>query len=230
MSKPAIIILHGWGVESGKYKNLKQLLEIASYKVYLPDFPTDKIYTLLDYKEFLLNFINKNNITKPILLGHSFGGRVALVAASNNPDRFSRLILTGVPGYNPVPSIQRLFFYLLAKTGKLLFILPPLSFFDKLARKLLYFLSGSFDYYKTQGPLKQTFQNVIKFDLDSSIKNIKIPTLLIWGESDHITPIWIGEKMQQNIKNSKIIVIPNENHSLPYQNPDLFVKTLEKYV
>lgn len=226
----SIVILHGWGVESSRYEDLKQLLESDFFKVYIPDFPMDKTYTIFDYKDFLINYINKNNIIKPILLGHSFGGRVALVAASSKPYKFSLLILTGVPGYNPVPSLKVHLFYLLAKIGKIFFLLPPLSLFDKLARKFLYFLSGSFDYYKAQGPLKQTFQNIIKTDLDPYIKNIKIPTLLIWGGKDTITPVWIAEKMKNNIKNSKLEIIKNKKHNLPFLNPELFVKTIESYV
>lgn len=220
----SIVILHGWGVESERYKSLKQLFEKKAFKVYLPELPMDREYTIFDYEKILLNFIKNNNIKKPILLGHSFGGRISLVAVSKNPDKFTSLILTGVPGYNPVPSIKKHFFYVLAKMGKLLFILPPLSFLDKLARKLLYFFSGSFDYYKTHGAVKQTFINIIKTNLDPFIKNINIPTLLLWGENDHITPVWIAKKMNKNIKSSKLVIIPKEDHSVVYKNPSLFTK------
>ncbi len=222
--QPSIIILHGWGLQADKYEKLKQKLQVFGFKVFIPDLPMDKSYTLFDYEKFLLNFINKNNIIKPILLGHSFGGRIALVTVANNPDKYSKLILTGVPGYNPVPSLKVQFFYMLAKTGKIVFLLLPLSIFDKLARKFLYFLSGSFDYYKSKGSLRQTFQNIIKTDLDVYIKNVKIPTLLIWGEKDTITPVWIAKKMHSNIKDSRLEVLANEDHSVVYKNPTLFAK------
>lgn len=231
MIKPSIIILHGWKLSSDKYQKLQRIFNDKGYKVFAPDLPgfgknsqVNKIYSLEDYADFVLNYVKKNKINSTILLGHSFGGRISLVIGAKHPSLIKYLVLTGVPGYLPAKKFKVNFFYYLAKIGKLIFCVFPFSLFAARARKLLYKSAGVFDYYHTSGYLRETFKKVIGTDLEPYMKMIKTPTLLIWGKEDKITPVWIAEKMHRNIINSKIIILPNEGHGLIYKNPKLFTK------
>lgn len=237
MTKASIIILHGWKLNSEKYQKLKRILSDKGYTVFVPDLPgfgkntdIDKIYSLDDYADFVTSFIKKNDINSPILLGHSFGGRISLIIGAKNPSLIKNLVLTGVPGYLPASKLKVNFFYYLAKIGNVIFHIFPFSLFGNLARKFLYKLAGTFDYYHTSGYVRETFKRVIRTNLESYMKEIKIPSFLIWGENDKITPVWMAEKMTNIINNSKLIVVPHQGHSFIYKDPDKFAKVFIKNV
>lgn len=231
MNKTSIIILHGWKLSTEKYQKLQINLSKKGYKVFIPDLPgfgkrvnINKIYTLDDYVNFVLRYIKKNNIHLPVLLGHSFGGRISLVVGAKYPSLIKSLVLTGVPGYLPSSKLKVKFFYYLAKIGQVIFYIWPLSIFADLARKILYRGAGAFDYYHTSGYLRETFKKIIRTDLTSYIKMIKIPTILVWGEQDVTTPVWIAQKMHTNIKNSKLVIVKGEGHNFVFENPSHFIK------
>lgn len=237
MIKAPIIILHGWKLNSNKYQKLKTILSDKGHTVFTPDLPgfgknsdIDRIYSPEDYADFVTGFIKKNKINSPILIGHSFGGRISLVIGATSPSLLKSLVLTGVPGYLPAPKLKVSLFYYLAKTGKVIFHIFPFSIVKNLARKSLYKSAGAFDYYHTSGFLRETFKNMIRTDLEPYMKKIKIPTILIWGENDKITPVWIAEKMKNTINNSQLAVAPNEGHSFLYKNPEKFIEVFLKYV
>ncbi|MCR4264018.1 MAG: alpha/beta hydrolase, partial [Candidatus Roizmanbacteria bacterium] len=98
------LILPGWCLPSDTYRNLKRLLEKKGHRVYVVDFPgfkkkLTKPLNLNDYVEFIRDYISQHNISRPVIIGHSFGGRVALRLLSTYPSTASPVILTGVPGY-----------------------------------------------------------------------------------------------------------------------------------
>lgn len=224
-----ILILHGWNLSSEKYEPLKKNLEKQGYKVYVPNLPgfgattLPKVYDIPDYALYVREYMKKNKLDKPVVIGHSFGGRIAIYLEATHHNIFSKLILTGVPGYPPASSLKVSVFKIIAKTGRLIFSLPILNLFSKPFKKLLYFFAGSFDYYKTDGIKKETFKNVVAFDISSKLSHIKNKTLIIWGKEDRITPIWIAKKMNENIQDSKLIIIDNEKHNFLFNNPELFV-------
>lgn len=232
MKKPTVLILHGWGLRGSVYSKLKRLLENEGFKVFAPDLPgfgeeplQKKVMTLSDYVGFVQKFIKKNIMGDYAIIGHSFGARVAILLALQNPDNLKKLILTGAPGVRrPLPVRSKIAFFL-AKTVAGVFTVPPLVFFQGFFRKLLYKFAGEFDYYKA-GKLRETFKKIIKQELASFLPKIKIPTLLAWGEKDLIVPVSDGRSMRKLMTNAKLIVVKNTNHKLPYRNTNIFVKTI----
>jgi pimeloyl-ACP methyl ester carboxylesterase len=99
-------------------------------------------------------------------------------------------------------------------------------------RKLFYRAIWSQDYIQaeTKSFLKETYLNMISSDLKKEIKEIKVPTLLIWWENDTYTPLSDWKFMSENIKNSKLIISENQKHWIHLKNPEKLVKTfLENY-
>lgn len=236
MSPAKILILHGWNLESSRFLPLVSELEKKKFKVYSPDLPGfgnsplgKKFYCLDDYVDFVLSYLEKNKLKRINIIGHSFGGRIAVKLAAFHPEKVEFLVLTGVPGVLPVKRIKVLFFYFLAKTGKLLFSIPLLSNLRNNAQKLIYRAAGASDFYNTQDPLRETFQAVVKEKLDSYLSLIKSPVLLLWGGDDKIVPLFVAEKMNKLIPGSKLTVIGNTRHSLPFSHPHLFVREVEKF-
>lgn len=234
---PSIIILPGWRVSSDRYDSLKRYFSKSGFNTYIFGFagfeenkPLLRYMTLTDYAKAVLDFISEKKMQKVVLIGHSFGGRVALLIASKNPIWLEKLILTGTPGFVPVNSLKRNLFLIFSKIGKIIFYLPILSRLETVSRKILYRLSGSVDYLHVNGYLKETFQSVIKEDLVPFMKTTNIPTLLIWGENDTIVPFSVAERMEETIKNCTLRIIPHGTHGVPYMNDKEFYSITGEFI
>lgn len=236
MKKPPIIILHGWGSSSAAWETPKKLLEKEGLEVFVPDLPgfgkepPPKIpWSVSNYVDFVLRFARENGLDKFVLIGYSFGGRVAIKLAAEYPEKVERLILTGVP-VGQRKTLKASIFNLLAKIGKVFFWFPPLSFFTPLARKFLYYLASEWDYYKTTGVMRQVFKNVINEDLAPLLFKINLPTLILWGKEDKVTPVSFAHFFKEKVSQAKLVILPAVSHKLPYENPEVFVKEIEKFL
>ncbi len=232
-----IIILHGWRLYSSKYGLLVKFLEAKNNKVYVPDLPgfgknskVNRSYQLDDYVSFLSLYIRQHKIKNPIIIGHSFGGRVALKYCAKYPKYASYLILTGVPGFIPVNRYKVYFFYIISKIGGVVFSMPVLRKIQSIVRKLLYRMAGASDYMHTDGYMRDTFKSVIREDLLLPMKNLKIPTILVWGGRDAIVPLSVAVQMNKTISTSKLVVVKNASHKLPYESPNDFLDKLPSYI
>lgn len=238
-TKPPIIILHGWAKEmSGKrYNGIKKLLEKKGYTVFAPDllgFGTSLLnknsLELDDYVQFVKQYIETKKLSHVILLGHSFGGRIAIKFAATYTEKLKALILTGASGIpRPLPSLKKKIVFVGTKIFRPLFVIPPLSLFFSFFRKLVYYSIGETDYYKS-GNLSQTFKNVYKVSILSDLPHIKVPTLLVWGENDAFTPLADGREMERLIPGATLVVVKNQGHRLPYENPELFLNACTTFL
>ena len=233
-NKSPIIILHGWGLRGSVYRKLIELLKQKGHKVFAPDLPgfgheplLNNSMKLDDYILFVKNFIAEKKIKKPIIIGHSFGGRVTVKYAFLYPDEIDKLILTGVPIIRHVTFKKRLG-YITAFLGGKIFMVFPESV-QQFFRKVLYRSIGEWDYYKA-GSLKEVFKNIINEDLVKYAKEIKNPVLLIWGSDDKIVPASDIKKLKIIIPKSKNIILQNASHKVPYLNALEFYKKIETFI
>ena len=172
---------------------------------------TDRVWTLNDYVEWLNGIISKER-EKPIVIGHSNGGRIAIAFAAKYPDKLKYLILIGSAGiyHNELPMrIKRFVFKNIAKLGRKLTSSETL-------RELLYKLAGESDYKNATPQMRQTIANLISVDLTLLLTKITTPTLLIWGERDKLTPLTDGKLMHKLIKNSQLYQLKSAGHSPQY--------------
>lgn len=228
MKKFPIVILHGWGSE-GKFLPLEQSLKHNGFEVFAPDFPgfgtadmpTQPLH-LVNYANFLYSYLGKNGIKNPVLIGHSFGGRVALKYQQLYPKDVGAIILSGTPGLSPVKRSKFVFSMIGAKLGGALFSLPPFFFFKDFIRKYYYCLLGVKDYYRATGAMKQTFKNIVEENLHTTMESVRVPCLLIWGEEDALVPLHIAKDMSEIIPGAKLISIVGADHGVPYKKPDIF--------
>jgi pimeloyl-ACP methyl ester carboxylesterase len=237
MKHSDVIILHGWNLSGDKFAPLSDVLTERGYKVWAPDMPgfgkepsPTKAWHVVDYAEFIQEYINIHHIKNPILIGHSFGGRVALKVAHLYPASAYALVLSGTPGFSPVPSKKLFFFIILAKIGRVIFAIPPLDLFSDWAKRWLYYIAGAKEFFRAEGVMKQTFKNVVADDLVTAMESIHIPTLLLWGEYDVMVPIRIAHRMKEVIAESKLNVIPEADHGVPFKQPELFVQYMEQFI
>ena len=169
---------------------------------------------------------------KPILIGHSFGGMIAIKYAVKYPEKIDKLILTGAAGIKHKLTVKQKILFVLVKAGKTLFSLPVINNFKKPVFKLFSKIARSRkkDYYSASPRMKEIMKNILAEDLTSCLDKIKSPTLLVWGREDKTTPLADGEIMKEKIKDSKLIIIDNANHSLPYQKAEEFAKIVEEFI
>lgn len=233
--------MHGWGSNSGAWEKPKKLLENAGYSVFVPDLPgfgkepaPVKAWEVSDYVDFVLRFVKLAQLDKFVLIGHSFGGRIAIKLAAQHPEKIEKLILTGAAGIRFISFKEKFkvgIYELACQMGAWFFFIPPLNFFKPFVRKILYWLAGTKDYYKATSPImKKTFKMVIAEDLSIFLKQIKVPTLLIWGKRDYMIPLAHGELMHKEISNSEFKIIEQAGHQLPYQMPEIFVGEVIKFL
>ena len=217
-SRQVFLILHGWGSSSDRWQETANLLAEKGIKVVIPDLPgfgksqnPKKPWELEDYSDFVEKFVRFLNLEKFYLLGHSFGGAIAVKYALKNPDLVKKLFLAGASLIRK-KSLKKKFFFIFSKIFKFFSYIP---FFKKVFYK---FIVRS-DYPQTKGVMRKTYLNIIKEDLSDQLKNIKIPSIIIWGEKDNIVSLKCGKKIKSKIKNSKLIIISNGGHDLERKNP-----------
>lgn len=224
-----IFILHGWTYTTDKWLKFMKLIPENDFTPTLLQVPgltaeTDRVWTLNDYVEWLNGIISKEK-EKPIVIGHSHGGRIAIAFAAKYPDKLKYLILIDSAGiyHNELPMrIKRFVFKNIAKLGKRLTSSETLQ-------GLLYKLARESDYKNATPQMRQTMANLISVDLTPLLTKITTPTLLIWGEQDTLTPLTDGKLMHTRIKNSELYTIKSAGHSPHYTHTkEIVQKIVEK--
>lgn len=229
-----LVLLHGWQNDHNVWKSLVPFLyeNFQLWLVDLPGFglsdPPKKPWSLKNYATMLLTFLRKNSITRPILLGHSFGGAIALKFAHLYPDNCKGIILVSSSGIRP-KSIKKRLLYLVAKGGKLVFKFPFLKSFQDQFRQQFYRMIKSEDYLKSN-ELKDTFIKIITEDLTSILPEINTPTLIFWGAKDQETPLNLGKILQSSLPNSKIVIWGNSGHFPFLDKPEDFCQEVQRFI
>jgi len=216
---------------------VKKLLEKRGYIVFTPDLPgfgsnqlQKESLIFEDYISFVKEFLDKNKLRKVVLVGHSFGGRIAIRFSSANPDKIKKLILVSASGIpHPLPSIKKKIAFVLTKIFSPLFTIPPFSLFYSTLRKLVYYSIGEMDYYKAN-KLRTTFKNIYQVSIVTDLEKISAPTLIVWAELDNLTPLRDGRLMHSKIKKSKLVIEKGATHKFPYEQPEIFVKEILTFI
>ena len=233
--KPQLLIMPGWEGSRASWRNFIDRAE-NDFTVWCFDLPgfgaepcPDEVWGVEKYAEFVRRQLAENKINRPILLGHSFGGQIAAYLAANYPAEFSKLILSGAAVFRRTPKLKKIIFLALAKTGKILFSLPLLNRLAAFMKKALYRLANS-DYNDTAGRKRKIYKKIINQDLSQILHKINLPTLIIWGETDHYLPLKQGKKIAKLIPGARLEIIKNAGHGLHLKNLDEFYNLMKKFV
>jgi pimeloyl-ACP methyl ester carboxylesterase len=236
--KKTIILLHGWG---GSLKSLSplqdELVKSGNYRVFniewpgFGDSPVSKTNAVLgDYSHYLGDFISTQKLIKPILVGHSFGGKVAMHLLINHPRIAEKLILINSSGIKPKNNLKKTILYLPTKLFGGIFSIAGLRNIKPLVRKVYYKIIVHEGDYLLSEDLRETLKNVLDENLDKDVKKIDVETLLLWGENDTKTPLWMAEYLKKEILNSKLEVIKDARHNLPLVQPELVSTMISLFI
>lgn len=213
-----LILLHGWGCDSSIWNNILDDLAISANVIVLdlPGFGASSApktaFKVVDYVNIVSLFIQKLNLKNVTMLGHSFGGRVAIKYASLFPEQVSRLILVAPAGITINKHCFKNFCYkIVAKIGNIIFSLPMLNRYRDQARRKFYKQIDSVDYINS-GILKETFLNVINEDLSPDASRVTAQTVIIYGVDDKDVELESVRRLCDLIKNSELKILENAGH------------------
>ena len=230
--KQVILILPGWGDTRKTFNMMINHLK-ENFTIYIIDYPgfgnspaIHKELTIYNYAEIIKDFLGENNIKNPIIISHSFGGRITSILQGKLKIPIKQLILIDVAGIKR-KSIKKAVKTILYKvTRNILHLLHLYKLEEKLRERF-----SSTDYKSIPNFMKKTFQNIVKEDLKKYYKKITSETLIIWGAKDTDTPLKDAYTLKRMIKNSGLIIYKNAHHfsylEYPY-NTNLIIDSFIK--
>ncbi len=227
---PTVLFLHGWQSQASVFfKILDKLSDVNIFALDFPGFGKSpapvKAFFVSDYVGVVSEFIQKLGLKNVILVGHSFGGRVGIKLASENSNLISKLILVDAAGKKD-ESMWKGFKSFMAH---LLHPLFALSFMQPL-RRWIYGLLGATDYVELSGIMRQTFLNTINEDLLGNARQVKVPTLLIWGRNDLDTPLELGKVFNRLIPQSRLEILEDAGHFSFLDQPEKFTQLTSNFI
>jgi pimeloyl-ACP methyl ester carboxylesterase len=214
------VFLHGWGCDQSGLIFCKDLTKSSCLFVDFPPFgksgSVDDQWNIFTYANLLLSLFSKLGIKKFNLIGHSFGGRIAIILSVLCKNETQNLVLIDSAGLKPRRSLS---YYIKICRYKFR------KFFHLNTEKF-----GSRDYLALDKNLRRLFINIIETHLDEFLPCIKCNTLIIFGENDKTTPIYMARRFHKKIKNSKLEIISNCGHFPFVERKLVFSEILQNFL
>jgi pimeloyl-ACP methyl ester carboxylesterase len=250
-----IIFLHGLGGTLYTWRHLVRPLT-PHYRLILFDLkgagkspkPFDDKYSMFDQAELIYRFIRQNDMRDVALVGHSFGGGVALLVAlklsQQNPSRLSRLILIDTVSYpQKLPGVIRMLrmplvgwlgLYLIPDKTKVQNMMESMYYDDsKINPADVEAYAAPLAFPGAKYALRQTARQIIPDNIDEIIgtyPRIKVPTLIIWGREDKIIPLENGIRLHHAISTSQLVVIERCGHDPPDERPKELMEVIREFL
>ncbi|HVM66821.1 MAG TPA: alpha/beta hydrolase [Acidimicrobiales bacterium] len=224
----AVVTLHGWRRTSGDFDAVLAGLDAAAPD--LPGFgaaaPPPTAWGAADYAESVLPLCEEDGPV--VLLGHSFGGKVAVVLAARHPQRVRGLVLTGVPLMRPASSSapQPSWSYRAARAMHRLHLLSDERMEARRRR------SGSADYQAATGVMRDVLVRSLAETGDGTYRRalteVACPVELVWGEHDTAAPLGIAEEALTHVSDGRLTVVPGGSHFVPTEAPAVLRAALDR--
>lgn len=223
--KNTIVLLHGWGqniammkpIGDGLYKNNRIII------VDLPGFgetkEPDTIWTMYDYAKCINKLLIELKVDNPIMMGHSFGGKISLIYASLYKTK--KLVLFGSPFKKEVQKLSTK-----TKILKSLKKVPGLNKLEGFAKKHI----GSRDYKQASDFMRKILVEHVNLDITEDVKKIKCPTLIVWGTLDQEVPIERAYELEKLINDSGVVEYEGCSHYAYLERLDQTISVLKIFI
>lgn len=219
-----VLLLHGWGQNIEMMKPIGDNLA-NKCRITILDFPgfggsdePSSAWTIDDYSNMLEKFVKELNIKKPIIMGHSFGGRVAIRYSAHNT--IEKVVLFGSPCIRREKELP-----LSVKILKGIKKLPGMNALGEYMKNFI----GSRDYKAASPVMRQTLVNVVNEDLSMYAKDIEEPTLLIWGENDDEAPVEDAKVLESLMVDAALIILPGTHYAY-LENLPRVISILDNFI
>ena len=223
--KDTIVLLHGWGQNIEMMKpvgdNFKKEFNILV--IDLPGFggsEEPKIpLEVIDYVHIVHLLLEKLKINNPILVGHSFGGKISLIYASKY--KVQKLVLFGSPFKQEIKKLSTK-----TKILKSLKKVPLLNKLEGFAKKHI----GSRDYREASEFMRKILVEHVNLDITDEVKKIKCPTLIVWGTMDQEVPIERAYELEKLISDAAVIPYEGCSHYAYLERLGQTVNILKNFI
>lgn len=231
-----VLVLHGWGASGELMMPIVEPLA-ANFRCIVPDFPgfgktppPSVAWSMDDYMEWTIRLLDRLGVEKVDVIGHSFGGRVAIKLATTFPQRMGKIVLTGSAGVRPRHGVAyqlRVRSFKAAKWIAMRRNAPALlkRWAHKQAEQ-----RGSDDYRAAHGTMRGTLVRVVNEDLTPLLAQVTQPTLLVWGSDDDVTPLANAQLMQSRIPDSGVVTFDNAGHYAYLEQPQRFAHIVDTFL
>lgn len=217
-----VLILHGWGCSMKTMQPVADALK-KDHRILLVDFPghgesgrPPEPWGVPEFAETILELLKRLSFLPCAVISHSFGCRIAAWIESEHPGTFNKMIFTGAAGIKPKPSeesrkksarYKKLKQY--CKTVQKIPIIGKAAegWEEKLRKKY-----GSRDYNALDEEMRKTFVKVISLDMTERYGRFRASTLLIWGDEDTETPLWMAREMEKRIPDAGLVILEGGTH------------------
>lgn len=229
-----VILMHGWGCDHTTVRLIANALNdrLHVYNVDLPGHGNSSEPSLTwgveEYTDLIEKFCNNLNLQDPVLIGHSFGGRISIMMGARNP--ISRIVLVDAAGIKPGRSLKYYIKVYSFKTAKKIF---PLLFGKELGRKMIdkwRGKAGSSDYNNASPMMRSIMSRCVNQDLTPLLPSIKASTLLLWGDEDTATPLSDAKLMERLIPDAGLVSWPGCGHYSFLDNPASFRAVIRNFL
>ena len=214
-SPPRVLALHGWRRDRSDFREVLEGLDGVA--VDLPGFgaspPPPSAWGGAEYARALEPVVAEMG-APVVVVGHSFGGRVAVHLAPAWPDRIAGVVLAGVPLLRvttpPRPSLS----FRLAKTLNRIGLLSDEKMEERRRQ------AGSADYRASTGVMRDVFVRLVHETYEEQLKQIAAPVELVWGDDDTAAPLVIAERAAALLAHPSTTILPGAGHLTPLTAPD----------
>lgn len=250
-----VLLIHGFGASSYSWRHVIEPLAQKNrvITIDLKGFgdspkPRDDAYSVYEQARLVRNFILENNLKNLHIIGHSYGGGVALAVSiylsASNPGLQKSLVLIDSVAY---PQELPGFVKILATPvlGPLITYAVPNTFQVKNLLKIVYFNDDlipqeAIDHYAAdlgkpdaKYALLTSVRQMLPTDLQQFSENyasLTIPTLIVWSREDEIVPLAVGKRLHENIPDSKLVIMSGVGHAVQEENPSLLLPHLRSFL
>jgi pimeloyl-ACP methyl ester carboxylesterase len=235
-----IILIHGFTDSWYSYSRILPLLDRKKYRVYAIDQRghgdsdrPEKGYSMKEFAADVVAFMDAKNIKRATLVGHSMGSFVAMQTTLDAPQRIERLVLVGTATtarngvvndlFKEINNLQDPVDEKFAREFVVGTSSPdlPAEFIDQSVRQVLKLPARVW---------KAALSGVIAEDYSPRLNQIKVPTLIVWGENENIFPRSEQDKLKAKIPNSTLKIYPGTGHSPNWEKPEQFTKDLTEFL
>lgn len=212
---PTVLALHGWGRDHRDFSSA--LVDLDSLAVDLPGFglspPPVKAWGTVEYAQCLLPVLEEFR-APPVVIGHSFGGRIAVRLAVLFPDRIGGLVLTGVPLLRTKNTRAAL-----PRALRVARYLNRINLLRDNTVEQLRNRYGSADYRAAQGVMRRVLVRVVNENYEQDLQGICCPVQLVWGAADNEALPEVARRAVEMISRAELVVVPDVGHMLPLSAP-----------
>jgi pimeloyl-ACP methyl ester carboxylesterase len=222
-TQPTVLALHGWGRDRRDWHDLLGSRDDAA-AVDLPGFGLSPapgaVWGAAEYADFVLSAFP--DLQGLVVLGHSFGGRVAIEMAVQRPDVVRALVLTGVPLLRLRPGGRPKLSFRVARTMNRHGLLSD-AHMDRLRQK-----HGSADYRNADGVMRDILVKVVNEDYRDQLRLARQPVWLVWGGADTSVPLEVARAAAAELADARVRISPHSGHLLDADLNDLLAGALSE--